>query len=60
MKKISRIEISIRNTALADGPAPLIGVVELKPPFKLPMTLQFPMIRRRSSPTRCSIRFRSA
>ena len=41
-KKISRIVVSIRNTALADGPAPLIGTVELKPPFKLPVTFAVP------------------
>lgn len=42
VEKISRIVVSIRNTALADGPAPLIGTVELKPPFKLPMTFAVP------------------
>lgn len=40
--KISRVEVSIRNTALADGPAPLIGMVELKPPFKLPLAFAVP------------------
>ena len=40
--KISRIVVSIRNTALADGPSPLIGTVELKPPFKLPVTFAVP------------------
>jgi len=39
---ISRIEVSIRNTALADGPAPLVGTVELKPPFELPVTFAVP------------------
>ena len=42
VKKISRIVVSIRNTALADGPAPLIGTVELKPPFQLPVTFAVP------------------
>ena len=42
VKKISRIVVSIRNTALADGPAPLIGTVELKPPFTLPVTFAVP------------------
>ncbi len=42
VKKITRIVVSIRNTALADGPAPLIGTVELKPPFKLPVTFAVP------------------
>lgn len=41
-KKISRIVISIRNTALMDGPAPLIGTVALKPPFQLPVTFAVP------------------
>ncbi len=40
--KISRIVVSIRNTALADGPSPLVGTVELKPPFKLPVTFAVP------------------
>jgi len=40
--KISRIEVSIRDTALADGPAPLVGTVELKPPFELPVTFAVP------------------
>jgi len=40
--KISRIVVSIRNTALADGPAPLIGTVELKGPFTLPVTFAVP------------------
>ena len=40
--KISRIVVSIRNTALADGPAPLIGTVELKGPFVLPVTFAVP------------------
>jgi uncharacterized lipoprotein YbaY len=40
--KISRIVVSIRNTALADGPSPLIGTVELKPPFQLPITFAVP------------------
>jgi uncharacterized lipoprotein YbaY len=34
--------VSIRNTALADGPSPLIGTVELKPPFELPVTFAVP------------------
>jgi inhibitor of cysteine peptidase len=42
VEKISRIVVSIRNTALADGPSPLIGTVELKPPFKLPVTFAVP------------------
>jgi len=42
VEKISRIVVSIRNTALADGPAPLIGTVELTPPFKLPVTFAVP------------------
>ena len=42
LKKISRVVVSIRNTALADGPAPLIGTVELKGPFKLPVTFAVP------------------
>jgi len=42
VKKISRIVVAIRNTALADGPAPLIGTVELKPPFQLPVTFAVP------------------
>jgi uncharacterized lipoprotein YbaY len=42
VERISRIEVSIRNTALADGPAPLVGTVELKPPFKLPVTFAVP------------------
>jgi len=42
VSKISRIEVSIRNTALADGPAPLVGTVELKPPFELPVTFAVP------------------
>ena len=40
--RITRIVVSIRNTALADGPAPLIGTVELKGPFKLPVTFGVP------------------
>jgi len=40
--RISRNVVSIRNTALADGPAPLIGTVELKGPFKLPVTFAVP------------------
>lgn len=42
VEKISRIVVSIRNTALADGPSPLVGTVELKPPFKLPVTFAVP------------------
>ncbi len=42
VEKISRIVVSIRNTALADGPAPLVGTVELTPPFKLPVTFAVP------------------
>jgi len=42
VKKISRIVVSIRNTARADGPAPLIGTVELKGPFTLPVTFAVP------------------
>ncbi len=42
VNKISRIVVSIRNTAIADGPAPLIGTVELKGPFKLPVTFAVP------------------
>jgi len=42
VKKISRIVVSIRNTALADGPSPLVGTVELRPPFKLPITFAVP------------------
>jgi uncharacterized lipoprotein YbaY len=34
--------VSIRNTALADGPAPLVGTVELKPPLILPVTFAVP------------------
>jgi predicted secreted protein len=40
--KISRIVVSIRKTAMMDGPAPLIGTVELSPPFKLPVTFAVP------------------
>jgi len=42
VRKIGRIVVSIRNTALADGPAPLIGTVELTPPFELPVTFAVP------------------
>lgn len=42
LERISRIEVSIRNTALADGPAPLVGTVELKPPFQLPIAFAVP------------------
>jgi uncharacterized lipoprotein YbaY len=34
--------VSIRNTAMADGPAPLIGTVTLKGPFQLPVTFAVP------------------
>ncbi len=42
VENISSIVVSIRNTALADGPAPLIGTVELTPPFALPITFAVP------------------
>ena len=42
VKKISRIVVSIRYTAMMDAPAPLIGTVELKGPFQLPVTFAVP------------------
>ncbi|MBT3279190.1 MAG: hypothetical protein HN370_07435 [Phycisphaerales bacterium] len=42
VKKISRIVVEIRNVALMDGPAPLIGQVELKGPFTLPVKFAIP------------------
>ncbi len=57
LEKISRIEVSIRNTALADGPSPLIGQIELKPPFQLPVTFAVPYDPAKIQPTPmfCSI-----
>ena len=41
-KKISRIVVTIRDVARMDGPSPLIGQVEIKGPFTLPVKFAIP------------------
>lgn len=42
LNRVTRVVVQIRNTALADGPAPLVGEVEIRQPRSLPITFAVP------------------